>query len=262
MTSKPTCGTAKSMLFEEDVRLARGVAAREKKAWETFLTRFGGYLLNYARRHVSSDQMLQEDFVQEFLLKLLKNNSLAHYEGRAPLGSWLRAVLYRDRVDHFRRRKKLAGTQLVESIEIDALGARDGRRVIPGSDGHDILVDGASLNEIRIAIENLAIGDRVALKADLLRHLDIVLTGEEIRFIIESCGLDESATRESLRRVTSESGRKHLAALFGLTESAMNQRIHRARERLKEVLGMHFRRKGRMMSREDASERHEHVRKP
>jgi RNA polymerase sigma-70 factor (ECF subfamily) len=95
---------------DTDGGLLKGCLAREPRAWEAFIDRFGGLFAHVAgrtadRRRGSLSTAEREDVVAEILLECLRNDAavLRRFAGRSSLSSYLTVVARRVAVRHLVR---------------------------------------------------------------------------------------------------------------------------------------------------------------
>ncbi len=100
---------------DAEVFLIEQVRAGSESAWEEIIVRFQGRLVAFARRRLS-DPSECEDIVQETFIGLLR--SLANYDKRRSLETYLFAILRNKLSDHFRKRDR-GRRQGLDSLELD-----------------------------------------------------------------------------------------------------------------------------------------------
>lgn len=87
------------MLHQDDLKLARQVAARDRQAAERFFEEYFPRLFRFVSRRV--EEAACEDVVQETMIKAMKN--LASYRGEAALFTWLCQISRNEISNHFQR---------------------------------------------------------------------------------------------------------------------------------------------------------------
>ncbi len=87
---------------QADEFLVRAVQSGDADAWRDLISRYEGRLLSFARRRLA-DRAEAEDLVQETFMGLMR--SVARYDTRRPLESYLFAILRNKLTDHFRKRR-------------------------------------------------------------------------------------------------------------------------------------------------------------
>ncbi len=87
----------------EDVALAKACLEGSEKAQHSLYTRYSGQMmalcLRYAGDRDEAQDLLQEGFVKVF-------NKLDMYNGKGPLGAWIRRTIANNALDHIRRTKR------------------------------------------------------------------------------------------------------------------------------------------------------------
>jgi RNA polymerase sigma-70 factor (ECF subfamily) len=87
----------------EDIALAKACLAGDGKAQHILFNRYSGQMmalcLRYAGDHDEAQDLLQEGFVKVF-------HKLDMYNGKGPLGAWIRRTIANNALDHLRRNKR------------------------------------------------------------------------------------------------------------------------------------------------------------
>ena len=101
-------------LHLDDFVLARGCAAGNEKAWETFLTRFRAKLYDIAGG-IARDAALARELADSLYAELYglvapegeRISKLKFYMGRGSLEGWLRTVLAQEYINHYRKQRRV-----------------------------------------------------------------------------------------------------------------------------------------------------------
>ncbi|MGD0697507.1 MAG: sigma-70 family RNA polymerase sigma factor [Terriglobia bacterium] len=104
-----------SGLRAEDLALALGCARGDEKAWDTFCAQYRSALYEAAHA-VAHEETTARELADSLLAELYgldsaapgRNSRFAYFHGRSSLKTWLRAVLYQEFVDEYRRQSRLA----------------------------------------------------------------------------------------------------------------------------------------------------------
>jgi RNA polymerase sigma-70 factor (ECF subfamily) len=116
----------KERLYEslrlEELALARGCAAGNEAAWETFLVRYRAKLYDVAG-YIAKESSAARELADSLYADLYGTNTrdgtrvskLASYTGRGSLEGWLRTVMAQEYVNRYRRQRRLVS--LVEESE-------------------------------------------------------------------------------------------------------------------------------------------------
>ncbi len=179
-----------------DVELAARSLAGEDAAFGQIMRRHKTDLFRFARRY-TGDPDTALDIVQETFVSAWR--ALGRFDGRHPLGVWLRAIALNKCRDAARRRI----LRRIVLGQVDPEGAEARNRPDPADDAEATLIARERLVRLDRAVASLPTG----LKEPL------ILTQFE--------GLSQQAT-----------GR-----LLGLSVKAVEIRVYRARKRLAEILG-------------------------
>jgi RNA polymerase sigma-70 factor (ECF subfamily) len=103
---------------EDDIRLARAVLRRDRKATAEFVSRYSDDLYGYLARRLSPRSDLVEDLLQEVFLAAWEG--LSAFEGRSSLRSWLFGIA-RHKVEGYYRQQLREPRALEEDgSELDA----------------------------------------------------------------------------------------------------------------------------------------------
>jgi RNA polymerase sigma-70 factor (ECF subfamily) len=116
---RPDASEADKQKFLETIRLqelalARGCAAGNEHAWETFLTRYRAKLYDVAG-YIAKESSAARELADSLYADLYGTNTrdgkrvskLASYTGRGSLEGWLRTVMAQEYVNRYRRQRRL-----------------------------------------------------------------------------------------------------------------------------------------------------------
>jgi RNA polymerase sigma-70 factor len=98
----------------EDLGLALGCAQGNERAWDTFCSEYRGVLYGAARAIVHEEAQARE-LADSLLTELygvdsseaVRSSRFTYFHGRSSLKTWLRAVLYQQFVNEYRRQSRL-----------------------------------------------------------------------------------------------------------------------------------------------------------
>jgi len=119
-SSSSPVADAREIRHPEDLRLARAVLSRDRKATAEFVARYSDVLYCYLRRRLIPRTDLADDFLQEVFLAAFEN--LDQFQGRSSLKAWLFGVARHKVEDHYRSRLR-EPEPLLDQHEEGAFGA-------------------------------------------------------------------------------------------------------------------------------------------
>ena len=180
--------------------LLAGVRAKDERACDQFVRRYGGRMLATATR-LLGDPALAEDCVQESFLSAF--NNLDRFEGRSGVGTWLHRITVNACLMKLRSRRRKA------EEPIDDL--------LPTFD------------------EN---GCRIETAWKSTRSVDDLVAEQQVReLVIKKIGeLPDSYRIVLVLRDIEELDTREVAEILDTTEGAVKVRLHRARAALKKLL--------------------------
>lgn len=176
----------------EDRQLVEQALAGSQRACYALVERYERPVFSIILRMVR-DRALAEDLAQETFVKAFR--SLASYDRRRKLSSWLFTIAHNTTIDHLRR-KRLATVPL--EVEGDEMSPVD-RAAAPAAEGPE----------------------RVALRADLLRAFEAALT--ELR---------PDHAEVLVLRFQEGMAYDEIAEIMGLPLGTVKTHLHRARKAL------------------------------
>jgi len=180
----------------QDVELVARSLAGEDAAFGQIMRRYKTDLFRFARRY-TGDPEAAMDIVQETFVSAWR--ALGRFDGRHPLGVWLRAIALNKCRDAARRRI----LRRIVLGQADPEGAEARNRPDPADDAETSLIAQQRLAWLDQAVAGLPAGLKEPL---ILTHFE---------------GLSQQAAGQ----------------LLGLSAKAVEIRVYRARRRLAEILG-------------------------
>jgi RNA polymerase sigma-70 factor (ECF subfamily) len=205
----PAAEEDKQRLYEslrlEELALARGCAAGDERAWETFLLRYRAKLYDvagYIAKESSAARELADTLYADLYGTKTREgqrvSKLASYTGRGSLEGWLRTVMAQEYVNRYRRQRRLVSLD-EESEE----GVQFATPAAPISTPVDARVEAATDEVIGL----LPSEDRFILAS-------YYLDGRTLADIARTLSLHESTISRKLDKLA-KSMRKHILAALG-----------------------------------------------
>lgn len=195
----PSNSTADDVEPTEAALLA-ALRAGNDAAFETLVREFGGRMLSVARRILANDEDAR-DAVQEAFLSAFK--SLASFDGRAKLGTWLHRIVVNAALMKLRTKRRHPEKPIDDLLPTYK------------PDGHQQVPAGRWRSDELHAAERAEIREQVRQKID---HLP-----ESYRTVLVLRDIEELDTET-------------VAEMLALSVSAVKVRLHRARQALRTLL--------------------------
>lgn len=188
----------------DEAALLAALRAGDDAAFEVLVRRYGGRMLAVARRLLASDVDAQ-DAVQEAFLSAFK--SLATFDGRSLLGTWLHRIVVNAALMKLRTKKRHPEQSIDDLLPTFKA---DGHQESPG---------------LRWSESAASQAERSETQALIRRHIEI---------------LPESYRTVLLLRDIEEFDTETVAQMLDLSVSAVKVRLHRARQALRTLLNPLF----------------------
>ncbi|MGH7558506.1 MAG: RNA polymerase sigma factor [Gemmatimonadota bacterium] len=187
-------------LHHEDFILATACAGGDEGAWKEFEARHFGYIRAFSRRFDLSEEAAA-DVADGVIADLWQRGTIARFEGRSTLRTWLGAVVTHAALNaaaRERRRASMNGSDRTASsatVREDAIptGALD-RFVISGTGGHDPAAREILSGAVASALHSLDPQDRLLV----LLYYEQGLTLEQIGGLV---GLSKATMSRRLERI-------------------------------------------------------------
>lgn len=190
---------------DDETELVARLQAGDETAFEALVRAHGGRMLSVARRMLGSEEEAR-DAVQDALLSAFR--SLARFERKASLATWLHRIVVNAALMKLRNRRRKPEAA-VEDLLPKFL--EDGHRVVPSNEWSPSAETALERSEVRTLVRSQI--DRLP---------------EAYRSVLLLRDIEELDTQET-------------ADLLGLTPNAVKIRLHRARQALRTLLDPHFR---------------------
>lgn len=174
-----------------DAALLARLRAGEDDAYRELLRLYGSRLLAVARR-VMRDETDAQDCLQDAFLSAFR--SLADFEGKSRLGTWLHRIVVNACLARLRARKRRPEEPLdLQPPEFDRHGFRIGPTDMPPGNADELLEREEVRQQVRQGIESLPDGYRIVL---VLRDIEELSTLETAKAL----GITTGATKVRLHR--------------------------------------------------------------
>jgi len=170
--------------------------------------RHGGYLLRYALRYVH-DRHVAKDLVQETWLAALQ--ARARFAGRSSERTWLTGILRHKVIDYIQIASRERPLSDAQNLELDAAGCLK-NRASPAS-------------KSVLWMDPVRQLERTQFRAMLNRCL--CRLSDRMKVVFASCDLEEVPHRDVARRL-------------GVTDGHLYVLLHRARQRVRQCLAVHY----------------------
>jgi len=220
----------------EDLVLAIACSKGSEPAWEVFDTRFARFIRGSVERFAKHPGDVREIiggfYADLFLPQTDGGNTLARFEGRSTLRTWLRAILFYRVKDHYARGRRALVTNLIDPEGVGAFAGSPGEaqrrdaRVPPSVRFHSRDLGGNVRAALRRSLDALSSEDREILEEYYFRRRTVIEIGRDRRVHKASVSRWLKGLRSRLLR----SMKRDLGADFPGTAEEVEQLLEALRE--------------------------------